>query len=67
MAEILSGKHMSEQLTEEQIQRVRQMRSEGFTPGLAVVLVGDHPASQIYVRNKERACKQIDCILRWCG
>ncbi len=59
MAEILSGKHMSEQLTEEQTRRVRQMRSEGFTPGLAVVLVGDHPASQIYVRNKERACKQI--------
>ena len=59
MAEILSGKTMSEELTREQIKRVQELKQKGIIPGLAVVLVGEDPASQIYVRNKGIACETI--------
>ena len=38
-------------------QRAAALRERGITPGLAVVLVGDNPASQVYVRNKVKACE----------
>lgn len=38
---------------------VMELRAEGITPRLAVILVGDHPPSQIYVRNKMRACAEV--------
>ncbi|NLM85409.1 MAG: bifunctional methylenetetrahydrofolate dehydrogenase/methenyltetrahydrofolate cyclohydrolase FolD [Clostridiales bacterium] len=59
MAKILSGKEMSEQLIQEQAVRVAQLHEQGIFPGLAVVLVGEDPASQIYVRNKGIACEKI--------
>ena len=40
-------------------QRVAALKAQGVTPGLAVILVGDNPASQVYVRNKVKACT--DC------
>ncbi len=64
MAKILSGNEMSEQLTLEQTERVKQMKAEGIHPGLAVVLVGEDPASHIYVRNKGRACEAIGIYSR---
>ena len=59
MAIVLSGKELSEQLTREQTQRVKELAQQGIHPGLAVVLVGEDPASQIYVRNKGIACETI--------
>lgn len=59
MAEILSGKLMSEQLTLEQAERVKELRKQGIVPGLAVILAGENPASEIYVRNKKKMCDTI--------
>ncbi|NLD34541.1 MAG: bifunctional methylenetetrahydrofolate dehydrogenase/methenyltetrahydrofolate cyclohydrolase FolD [Clostridiales bacterium] len=64
MAEILSGKLMSEELTRDQARRVAEMKEQGIHPGLAVVLVGEDPASQIYVRNKGIACETIGLYSR---
>ncbi|MDO5022524.1 MAG: bifunctional methylenetetrahydrofolate dehydrogenase/methenyltetrahydrofolate cyclohydrolase FolD [Eubacteriales bacterium] len=58
MANILSGKTISAELTEIQKQQVEELKKRGIQPGLAVVLAGENPASQIYVRNKIRACEQ---------
>ena len=57
-AEILSGKEMSEGLRKEIAARVRRLKEQGVTPGLAVILVGDDPASEIYVRNKGNGCAE---------
>ncbi|MDD4080893.1 MAG: bifunctional methylenetetrahydrofolate dehydrogenase/methenyltetrahydrofolate cyclohydrolase FolD [Eubacteriales bacterium] len=59
MAIILSGKELSDRLTAEQTERVKELKAQGIHPGLAVVLVGEDPASQIYVRNKGIACETI--------
>ncbi|MDD3571705.1 MAG: tetrahydrofolate dehydrogenase/cyclohydrolase catalytic domain-containing protein, partial [Eubacteriales bacterium] len=59
MAIILSGKEISDRLTAEQKERVKELKAQGIQPGLAVVLVGEDPASQIYVRNKGIACETI--------
>ena len=59
MAKILDGKLMAEELTRDQARRVAEMAAKGVVPGLAVVLVGEDPASQIYVRNKGIACETV--------
>ncbi len=59
MAKILDGKLMSEELMQDQARRVQELGKQGIVPGLAVVLVGEDPASQIYVRNKGLACEKI--------
>lgn len=57
---ILDGKALSSQLREKIAQEVREYVSKGFrAPSLAVVLVGDDPASQVYVENKQRACHKV--------
>ncbi len=55
-ARLLDGTALSARLRAELGPRVRALAERGATPGLAVVLVGDDPASQIYVRNKVKAC-----------
>ncbi len=55
-AHIIDGNALSRQLREQVHQRVSTLKQQGITPGLAVVLVGDNPASQVYVRNKVKAC-----------
>ena len=57
-AEILSGKEMSEGLRKEIAERVARLKAQGLTPGLAVILVGNDPASEIYVRNKGNGCTE---------
>ena len=57
-AEILSGKEMSESLRKEIAERVARLKEQGVTPGLAVILVGNDPASEIYVRNKGNGCAE---------
>ena len=58
-AQMLDGKAMSAELREELALRVQRLKGKGVTPGLAVILVGDDPASQIYVKNKELGCQQV--------
>lgn len=58
-AQLLDGKAMSAELREELTLRVQRLKGKGVTPGLAVILVGDDPASQIYVKNKELGCQQV--------
>ena len=58
-AKILSGTDLSAQIRAEVATGVIEMQEKhGVTPGLAVVLVGDDPASAVYVNNKQRACEQ---------
>jgi methylenetetrahydrofolate dehydrogenase (NADP+)/methenyltetrahydrofolate cyclohydrolase len=56
-AQIIDGNALSKQLRIEVARRAAVLRTRGIVPGLAVVLVGDNPASQVYVRNKVRACE----------
>ena len=58
-AQLLDGKLMSEELRIRIAERVAALKEKGVQPGLAVILVGEDPASQIYVRNKERGCEQV--------
>ena len=58
-AEVLDGKKTSKEIQAEIKVRVAQfVEQKGFAPTLAAVLVGEDPASQVYVRNKERACER---------
>ena len=57
-AQIIDGNALSRQLRTEVTQRAAALRGRGLTPGLAVVLVGDNQASQVYVRNKVKACHE---------
>lgn len=56
MAVLINGKSVSNEVRERVAQEVASLRSAGICPGLAVVLVGDDPASRIYVNNKKKAC-----------
>lgn len=55
-APIINGKQISENIRAKLREEVQKLSAQGFKPGLAVVLVGEDPASQVYVRNKEKAC-----------
>lgn len=59
MAEIISGKEISEKMRRELKEKVSKYRESGDTIGLAVIIVGDDGASKIYVRNKRRACLEV--------
>jgi methylenetetrahydrofolate dehydrogenase (NADP+)/methenyltetrahydrofolate cyclohydrolase len=55
---IIDGKATAKDIREELKLKVQALAKQGVTPGLAAVLVGDDPASEIYVRNKSRACEK---------
>ena len=59
VASIIDGKRLGAEIEEELKSRVSRMVSSSRAPHLVVVIVGDDPASHVYVRNKERACKRI--------
>lgn len=59
MAQIIDGRAISSELREELRLKVEKLKLSGKTPGLAVVIVGDDPASRIYVRNKRKACDEV--------
>ena len=62
-ANILDGKALAEEIRGEVAMGVAEMQQKhGITPGLAAVLVGDDPASAIYVRNKRRACDEVGMV-----
>ena len=58
MAKLLMGKEVSARIKAELKTEVENLKKEGINPGLAVIIVGKDPASQVYVRNKERACEE---------
>ena len=57
-AQLIDGLALSKQLRAEAATRAAALTAQGQQPGLAVVLVGDNPASQVYVRNKVKACEE---------
>ena len=58
-AQLIDGKALSAQLRTEVAARAAALKAKGTTPGLAVILVGDSQASQVYVRNKVKACEDV--------
>ena len=56
--ELISGKEMAVSIREEIKERVTGLKEDGLTPGLAVVLLGEDPASQVYVRSKNKAATE---------
>lgn len=56
---VLSGTKLSQELAQRQQERVRQLLARGVEPQLTVILVGEDPASQVYVRSKERECARL--------
>lgn len=61
-AAILDGVRTAQQMRAEVAQQVREMKERGHQPTLAVILAGDNPASQIYVRSKIRACAELGIL-----
>ena len=59
MTELIIGKDVSAEIYAELRQRIEALKSKGIVPGLAVVLVGDDPASQVYVRKKGEMCEEL--------
>jgi methylenetetrahydrofolate dehydrogenase (NADP+)/methenyltetrahydrofolate cyclohydrolase len=58
-AQIISGVDIAQRVRADWKPHVERLQAEGVTPGLAVVMVGENPASKVYVRNKVRACREI--------
>ncbi len=56
-AQLIDGNALSKQLRADVATRAAALRARGVMPGLAVILVGENPASQVYVRNKVKACE----------
>jgi len=59
MARIIDGKEISQQVKDEVQAEVAELRQKDVVPKLVAVLVGDDPASRVYVRNKGRACEAV--------
>jgi methylenetetrahydrofolate dehydrogenase (NADP+)/methenyltetrahydrofolate cyclohydrolase len=58
-ARLLNGTEIGKQIQADLRQSIEELKQAGVTPGLAAVLVGENPASRIYVRNKMKACEQL--------
>jgi methylenetetrahydrofolate dehydrogenase (NADP+)/methenyltetrahydrofolate cyclohydrolase len=58
-AKIIDGKKIAHLVREEWKERVEKLKTKGITPGLGVIIVGDDPASRVYVRNKVNACENV--------
>jgi methylenetetrahydrofolate dehydrogenase (NADP+)/methenyltetrahydrofolate cyclohydrolase len=63
-ARIIDGKALAAHVRADVATRVQALKQHGVTPGLAVVLVGENPASQVYVRNKAAACEAAGMLSR---
>ncbi len=59
MCKIIDGKLISKAVKDDVARETAELKKSGITPGLAVIIVGENPASQIYVRNKQRACEEV--------
>jgi len=56
---LISGKKIAEEIREDLRAEIEELKRSGVTPGLAVVLVGEDPASEVYVRQKNRSCEDL--------
>lgn len=59
MAKIINGKEVSKKVRESVKAETEKLKAQGIVPGLAVVIVGDDPASRVYVNNKKKACAEV--------
>lgn len=59
MAEIIDGKELSKKIREQLKEEVDNLKKHGINPKLAVIMVGNDPASSVYVKNKSKACKKV--------
>ncbi len=59
MAKLIDGKVISAAVKAEVAKETEELKKKGVTPGLAVIIVGEDPASKVYVANKEKACEQM--------
>ena len=60
MANLINGKEISQSIRNEiKAETEEFVKATGVRPGLAVIIVGEDPASQVYVRNKKRACDEV--------
>jgi methylenetetrahydrofolate dehydrogenase (NADP+)/methenyltetrahydrofolate cyclohydrolase len=64
MPVIIDGKATAARCNEETACDIAALRARGITPGLAVVLLGEHPASQAYVRSKDKTCRELGMLSR---
>lgn len=63
MAKLIDGKKIAGEIRGELAEKVAAFRkANGFAPGLAVIMVGENPASKVYVRNKQRACEEVGIV-----
>lgn len=58
-AQLIDGKRISAEIKAEAAEEAAALKAKGITPCLAVVLVGDDSASQVYVNNKKKACEAV--------
>lgn len=59
-AKLLDGKALAEKIQQKLAEQIRELQTQiGRPPGLAVLMIGDNPASAAYVRNKEKACAKV--------
>ncbi len=63
-AKILDGAKLAAEIKAEVAEEVRRLAAEGMRPGLAAVLVGNDPASEVYVRNKVKTCEAVGHLQR---
>ena len=61
-AKILSGKEVSARIKAELKEEADKLKAQGIMPGLAVVIVGDDPASRVYVNNRKKACEDLGIL-----
>jgi len=59
MADIIDGKVIAAEIKSQLFGKIEELKKDNIIPGLAVILVGENPASQVYVRNKEKMCEEI--------
>src|SRR5438876_9599235 len=59
MATLIDGRAIAEKVYVDLRREIAELKEKGVTPGLAVVLVGDNPASRAYVRSKDKMCRQL--------
>lgn len=59
MAQIIDGKLVSAEQRKKIAEGVQELKDSGYNPGLAVIIVGEDPASKVYVRNKHKACDEV--------
>ena len=64
MALIIDGKKVSAEVKEQVRLETLELAKKGIRPGLAVIIVGDDPASRVYVNNKKKACEAVGFISR---